>query len=150
MSRETKRQIAEQLFNDTSAYADIMALPHHVSTRHLAMLQGDRAAQFAPFAALTGYDDLLASSAQALRQQADLPFEALAKCRQNLRAVRAVIATKPRVELTAFDPETGECQTVRTRLRAVDDHQVTLLNGQVILVENLQAINRLPKGTTRD
>ncbi|CAJ1225255.1 hypothetical protein LZY01_24150 [Levilactobacillus zymae] len=143
MSRETKRQIAEQLFNDTSAYTDIMDLPHHVSSRHPAMPQGDRAAQFAPFAALTGYDDLLAASAQALRQRADLPFEATAKCRRNLRAVCAVIATKPRVDLTVFAPETGESRTIRVRLKAANETQLTLLDGQVILVENLQAIQLL-------
>ncbi|MGP4116374.1 hypothetical protein ACS4N0_04275 [Levilactobacillus zymae] len=123
MSLETKRQIAEQLFNDTSAYADIMALPHHVSSRHPAMPQGDRAAQFAPFAAL--------------------PFEAMAKCRRNLRAVCAVIATKPRVDLTVFAPETGESRTIRVRLKAANETQLTLLDGQVILVENLQAIQLL-------
>ncbi|MDT6979593.1 hypothetical protein [Levilactobacillus zymae] len=143
MSRELKRRIAEQLFNDTSAYADIMDLPHHVSSRHPAMPRGDRAAQFAPFAALTGYDDLLADSAQALRQRSDLPFEAMAKCRRNLQAVRQVIATKPRVELTYFEPETGECQTIQVRLRAADETRLTLLDGQVILVENLQAIQLL-------
>ncbi len=40
-------------------YNDIIDLPRHVSTRHLHMSQSDRAAQFAPFAALTGYDDMI-------------------------------------------------------------------------------------------
>ncbi|MCR4596207.1 MAG: hypothetical protein K5673_05450 [Lachnospiraceae bacterium] len=40
-------------------YNDIINLPRHVSTRHLHMSQSDRAAQFAPFAALTGYDDMI-------------------------------------------------------------------------------------------
>ena len=38
-------------------YEDIVNLPHHVSTKHAAMPLKKRAAQFAPFAALTGYDD---------------------------------------------------------------------------------------------
>ncbi|MBR6390148.1 MAG: hypothetical protein IKS16_02285 [Lachnospiraceae bacterium] len=40
-------------------YNDIIDLSRHVSTRHLHMSQSDRAAQFAPFAALTGYDDMI-------------------------------------------------------------------------------------------
>ena len=40
-------------------YEDIIHLPHHVSSRHAQMPVSDRAAQFAPFAALTGYGDVL-------------------------------------------------------------------------------------------
>lgn len=40
-------------------YSDMIDLPRHVSTKHLHMSQSDRAAQFAPFAALTGYDDMI-------------------------------------------------------------------------------------------
>jgi len=40
-------------------YSDIINLPHHRSTKHPHMSQLDRAAQFAPFAALTGYEDMI-------------------------------------------------------------------------------------------
>lgn len=40
-------------------YSDIINLPHHRSTKHPAMAKIDRAAQFAPFAALTGYEDMI-------------------------------------------------------------------------------------------
>ena len=40
-------------------YDDIINLPHHVSKRHLQMSMWNRAAQFAPFAALTGYEDAI-------------------------------------------------------------------------------------------
>ena len=40
-------------------YDDIINLPHHVSKTHPQMPLIDRAAQFAPFAALTGYNDAL-------------------------------------------------------------------------------------------
>ncbi len=38
-------------------YTDIINLPHHVSQKHPPMSLADRAAQFAPFSALTGLDD---------------------------------------------------------------------------------------------
>ena len=41
----------------TNGYDDIIGLPHHVSQRHPQMPMADRAAQFLPFAALTGYND---------------------------------------------------------------------------------------------
>jgi hypothetical protein len=40
-------------------YADIINLPHHISKRHPQMSMWNRAAQFAPFAALTGYEDAI-------------------------------------------------------------------------------------------
>jgi hypothetical protein len=42
-----------------SNYDDIINLPHHVSKRHPQMSMWNRAAQFAPFAALTGYEDAI-------------------------------------------------------------------------------------------
>lgn len=46
------------------AYDDIINLPHHQSARRAKMAKGDRAAQFAPFAALKGYDDMVNESAR--------------------------------------------------------------------------------------
>ena len=46
-------------------YDDIINLPHHVSKRHPQMSMWNRAAQFAPFAALTGYEDAIKETAQA-------------------------------------------------------------------------------------
>ena len=45
-------------------YDDIINLPHHVSKRHPQMSMWNRAAQFAPFAALTGYDDAIRDTAK--------------------------------------------------------------------------------------
>lgn len=45
--------------NSNKDYSDIINLPHHVSKKHPQMSQWDRAAQFAPFAALTGYDAMI-------------------------------------------------------------------------------------------
>ncbi|MBP5190610.1 MAG: hypothetical protein J6031_06815 [Bacteroidales bacterium] len=45
-------------------YEDIINLPHHVSKRHRPMSMLNRAAQFAPFAALTGYEDAIEKTAQ--------------------------------------------------------------------------------------
>ena len=45
-------------------YADIIDLPHHVSAKHPPMAPEDRAAQCAPFAALTGYEDAVKQTAE--------------------------------------------------------------------------------------
>ena len=46
-------------------YSDIINLPHHVSKKHPQMPIRDRAAQFAPFAALTGFDERIADTAES-------------------------------------------------------------------------------------
>lgn len=51
-------------FDSTHRYDDIIGLPHHRSSRHVPMPQGKRAAQFMPFAALAGYDAIIAEAAR--------------------------------------------------------------------------------------
>ena len=64
---------------DEHRYDDILYLPHHVSTTRPRMPRSDRAAQFAPFAALTGYETVIEETArlaeeEVLREDAE-PFE---------------------------------------------------------------------------
>lgn len=51
------------------SYGDIINLPHHVSKRHRQMPLEERAAQFAPFAALEGHAAAVSSTAQRVRLQ---------------------------------------------------------------------------------
>ena len=53
---------------DISRYEDIINLPHHVSSVHPYMNMSDRAAQFAPFAALSGYEEAIAEEVRANRE----------------------------------------------------------------------------------
>ncbi|PJM76878.1 hypothetical protein [Bifidobacterium felsineum] len=50
---------------ETHEYDDIINMPHHVSRRHPQMLRSKRAAQFMPFAALTGYEQVLEQTAKS-------------------------------------------------------------------------------------
>lgn len=52
------------MIGETSTYEDIIWLPHHTSKRHPRMSMRDRAAQFAPFAALTGYNEAIDETAK--------------------------------------------------------------------------------------
>ena len=53
--------------HETHKYDDIIDMPHHVSRRHPQMSRRQRAAQFMPFAALKGYDDIVRGSQEPMR-----------------------------------------------------------------------------------
>jgi len=53
--------------HETHKYDDIIDMPHHVSRRHPQMSRHQRAAQFMPFAALKGYDDIVRDSREPAR-----------------------------------------------------------------------------------
>ena len=52
-------------------YADIINLPHHVSKKHPQMSREERAAQFAPFAALVGYDEAVENTIEQVEREAE-------------------------------------------------------------------------------
>ena len=55
--------------NNINKYNDIINLPHHVSKKHPQMSMYARAAQFAPFAALTGYEGLIEEAAKEVNEE---------------------------------------------------------------------------------
>ena len=65
-------------------YDDIINLPHHVSRNHPQMTMRDRAVQFAPFAALTGYEDAVAETGRLTEQKRELSAQELAELNQRL------------------------------------------------------------------
>jgi len=61
--------VKNEEFMDSQQYEDIINLPHHVSEKHPKMSMANRAAQFAPFAALTGYDDAIQATLAQTQQE---------------------------------------------------------------------------------
>lgn len=52
-------------------YADIIGMEHYVSSKHPHMPSADRAAQFAPFAALTGHEEAMEETAEQMQKLYD-------------------------------------------------------------------------------
>lgn len=85
-----------------SSYDDIINLPHHVSNKHPQMSMLDRAAQFSPFAALTGYGDAIDEAARVTEAQVELDDSE----RQEIdRVLREAYETGGPVEITHFVPD---------------------------------------------
>lgn len=65
----------QRVNRDVGKYADIINLPHHVSTRHPQMALSDRAAQFGSYAALRGYDAAVKETVKKSIQQTEAYIE---------------------------------------------------------------------------
>jgi len=116
-------------------YADIINHPRHVSDHHPHMSLYDRAAQFAPYAALSGYDDMVKEEARQVDNRIELSEEDLEQLNRELRRIGAAIAKgmKPEISVTYFVPDPlksgGRYETVTERIRKVDTgRQVMVLD----------------------
>jgi hypothetical protein len=86
-------------------YDDIIDLPHPTSKKYPRMSMLNRAAQFAPFAALTGHDAAVQESARLTDSQIELDESGNNVLSDKLNCVLAHIEEKPTVELTHFQPD---------------------------------------------
>lgn len=89
----------------TSAYADIIHLVHHVSPNRKRMSRLDRAAQFSPFAALTGYDDAIRETGRLTDSPDELADDAAGQLDEKLRFLAEHLEEAPVVTVTHFVPD---------------------------------------------
>ena len=89
----------------THKYDDIIHLSRPVSVRHAPMPMADRGAQFSPFAALTGYDDVIVETGRLTDRQTVLAEGAEAELDEKLRQLEARLPDRPTVIITYFQPD---------------------------------------------
>ena len=127
-------------------YDDIINLPHHVSARHPQMPLKDRAAQFSPFAALTGYAGEVAEVAEAARlteTKIELTEDQRAMLDERLCLLEDILPERPDVTFTYFVPDQrkqgGAYTTVTGKLKRLDriEQNIILTNGIAIPVNDL-------------
>lgn len=86
-------------------YDDIIDLPHHVSRNHRQMPMRNRAAQFAPFAALTGYDQCVSEAGRQTEQWTDVGESDKAQMDRTMMQIMASASEHPLVRITYFVPD---------------------------------------------
>ena len=89
----------------TNDYNDIINLPHHTSPRHPRMSMGNRAAQFSPFSALTGYADEIKESARLTNRKPELTESERAELDYKLQIACCMPGERPTVMITYFVPD---------------------------------------------
>ncbi|WP_300756047.1 hypothetical protein [uncultured Oscillibacter sp.] len=120
-------------------YDDIIDLPHPTSERHPRMSMANRAAQFSPFAALTGYDAAVRETARHTGARAELTEEEKSALDAKLR----LLVPGADAAITFFQPdgrkEGGAYVTVTSKVKRIDGpaHEIILTNGRRIPIDDV-------------
>ena len=131
----------------TYKYDSIMNFPHHVSRTRLQMPMSDRAAQFAPFAALTGYDSAIKETGRLTDERIELDEEALTALDMKYQLLMDAINEAPKVTITYFQPDErkagGKYITATGAVKKVDDFErrITMQDGSKIPMDDVLSID---------
>ena len=124
-------------------YDDIIDMPHHVSEKHPQMPLSDRAVQFSPFAALTGYDAAIVETARLTDQKRELTEERKQEISLQLSALQARIKTDPSIMVVYYEAdarkEGGAYKTVTGSVKKIDPLAgiLELTDGTVIPFDDI-------------
>lgn len=124
-------------------YDDIINLPRHVSDKHPHMSIHDRAAQFAPFAALTGHSEAVSETARYVGEKIDLGEDAIKEIQDALNYIQEHISQSPQVTITYFVADGrklgGRYVTETVKIKYVDnlDQNIRFDNGVCVKFENI-------------
>lgn len=120
----------------TPPYEDIINLPHHQSKTRPHMSLYDRAAQFSPFAALTGYEDAVKETGRLTDERVELSEEKQSEIQRCLNWVKEHLNEQPEIMVTYFVPDQkktgGTYQTEQGKVKKIDEYRrILVLEEQV-------------------
>lgn len=115
----------------THKYDDIINLPHHVSKKHPQMSLEARSAQFAPFAALTGYGDAIDETQRETEDRIELDEEQKSILNRKIQFIKENIDNKPEIIVTYFIPdltkEGGRYVTITGNIIKIDSFKQSII-----------------------
>lgn len=129
--------------NDEHKYDDIINLEHHVSKVHKQMSLENRSAQFAPFAALTGYEDEVKETERTTEEKIEIDEEWRAILDEKIQLIQGKIKEQPKIEITYFIPDNkkqgGKYQKVIGNIKQIDNYNkdIILTNGIRITIDEI-------------
>ena len=124
-------------------YEDIVDLPHHVSKKHPQPTMADRAARFAPFAAITGYEEMVLEEARVTDDRIEMDESSKAALNEKLNMILEFIDEQPEVSITYFEPDKrkagGAYVTVTGTVKRIDEyeHLVIMTDGKKINIDDI-------------
>ena len=133
--------------DSNNKYDDIINLPHHISPDRPRMSMHDRAAQFSPFAALTGYGDAVAETARLTDTKTELDDDAKYVLNEKLRLIKEQLPDCPAVQIIYFKADKskagGEYVSKTGSVKRIDEYQavVVMTDKTKIPVNDIAEIN---------
>ena len=124
-------------------YDDIINLPHHVSPTRPQMSMIDRAAQFSPFSALSGYDDAILETGRLTDARIEMTEDELDALNAKYQLLMDTIGTEIEVSITYFKPDDrkagGAYLTERDVVKKVDTYnrRILMRNGTCIPMDDI-------------
>ncbi len=131
----------------TDKYDDIIDLPCHISESHPRMSVHDRAAQFASFAALTGYESAVEEAARQTEKRKEPDEYENARLDNRLRRIMERMDEQPEVKITYFIPDSkkdgGAYHTVFGSIRKINlcDRIIIMEDGTNIPIDEIAEID---------
>lgn len=135
--------------HNSHKYDDILHLPRHISSKHAPMSRYDRAAQFSPFAALTGYDGVIQEAGRLTDTAAQLDEGSMALLDEKLRQICLRLAETPRVTVTYFQEDSrkagGAYLSATGRVKKIDSYGQNLVftDGTAISIGKIYELDLL-------
>jgi len=112
-------------------YDDIINLPHHTSTSRPHMSAHDRAAQFSPFAALTGYDSAITETGRLTDKKVEMDEYSKSDMNERLCIIQCQMDEQPEVSITYFQPDKkksgGAYITATGCVKKIDEYERTVV-----------------------
>ena len=130
-------------FRYNGEYDEIINLPHHVSNKHPRMSLEARSAQFAPFAALTGYDDQVRETARLTNERKELADGLKMILNDKILRIQDKLDEMPEVTITYFVPDLrksgGKYVTVTGKVKKIDEfkHVIIFDNKKEIPIQEI-------------
>ena len=127
-------------------YEDIIDLPPHISTKHPQPTLLERAARFSPFAAVTGYEEMVLEEARYTEEKVELDESAKEKLSEKLETILHMMEASPVVSILYFEPDLsksgGKYVEISGIIKQVDSYRrlILLQNGQRIPIEDIYDI----------
>ena len=131
--------------NNLDNYEDIINLPHHTSLNHPRMSMEKRASQFSPFAALTGYEDLVKESARLTDKKIDLDDGVKQILNNKLQIINQNINNKIEVTFTYFVPDKfksgGKYIDYTGTIKKIDNYNNLIIMDDMTKISITEIIN---------
>lgn len=127
-------------------YEDIVNLPRHISKVHPQATMADRAARFSPFAAISGYEDMVKEAARVTEERIDITDATKELLNEKLNMIIEFLDEAPEVTITYFEPDKkkdgGAYISITGTVKRIDEYEriVLMSDDKKIRIEEIYAI----------